>query len=179
MICGKGFLRTTTRNTLSLLSTLMESESLWGTLDHSFSSSLCRHTPQHGSIAKCRSHTVLYRHGQQLYPYTHDDDLFISRASTISLTPNFHTHIYFLSLERPGWDSNSCFQSMVISAWDHYATTPLLFCHYHHLVTLIICILSTIMYIIVFMSFVILIITFIMQWDAIIMSDTAINLQKF
>ena len=50
-------------------------------------------------------------------------------ASTISFTPNCHTQwggrdIYFKSLERPGWDSNSCFQSLVISALDHYATMP-------------------------------------------------------
>ena len=51
-------------------------------------------------------------------------------ASTISSTPNFYTqwggsNLYFKSLERPGWDSNPCLQSLVTSALDHYATNTL------------------------------------------------------
>ena len=48
-------------------------------------------------------------------------------VSIISLTPNLHTQwggreFYFKSFERPGWDSNTRFQSLVTSTLDHYAT---------------------------------------------------------
>ena len=61
---------------------------------------------------------------------------FIALTSTITRQPfqciQIHSHIFtctqgggrdFKSLERPGWDSNPCSQSLVTSALDHYATT--------------------------------------------------------
>ena len=55
-----------------------------------------------------------------------------NHTAAISAQIQIHSHIFtftqgggrdFKSLERPGWDSNPCSQSLVTSALDHYATT--------------------------------------------------------